>query len=99
MASKTWKIGEYCRGGIITAVATANSAIVIGRDWDLSKGTQRGSNQSNAKEFCRIKVKADNSNALNQLEEFLNDLTTAYYTDIVLDWIQSKVELKRSWGW
>ena len=44
MNVKTFKIGEYAKGGIITVEIKgwSNSHIaVIGKEWDMSKGTRR----------------------------------------------------------
>ena len=48
MNTKTWKIGEYCRGGVITVTVNEYAVRVIGKEWDLSAGTTRGSSQKNA---------------------------------------------------
>ena len=38
MATKTFKIGEYAKGGIITVETTTRTVVVIGKDWDMSQG-------------------------------------------------------------
>jgi len=93
MATKTWKIGEYCKGGIITAETTAKRITIIGKDWDFSKGSNRGSDQSGAKEWTRESVNLTDRNARIVLDDFLNDLTTSYYAGEILDWIESKTKL------
>jgi hypothetical protein len=97
--TKTWKIGEYCKGGIITVEITGKVIVVIGKEWDMSAGTRRSSDQSKAKEWTRGTVTADDSDARRKLDNFLNDLTTSYYAGQVLEWIESKVEFKPSFGW
>jgi len=92
--TKTWKIGEYCKGGIITVEITGKVIVVIGKEWDMSTGTRRSSNQSNAKEWTRGVVTADDNHAHRKLDDFLNDLTTSYYAGQVIDWIKTKVELR-----
>jgi len=96
-ATKTFKIGEYCRGGVITAEVNGNRVSVIGKDWDTSKGYNRGSDQSNAKEFDRRTVDVTHSNARRELDDFLNDLTTSYYAGQVLEWIETKVKFASRW--
>ena len=59
MKTKTFKIGEYCKGGIITVEIKGKQIDVIAKDWDYSKGTMKSSDQSNAKEFDRLTVNAD----------------------------------------
>jgi hypothetical protein len=97
--TKTWKIGEYAKGGIITVEVQGKVITVIGKDWDMSQGTRRGSNQSNAKEFTRIEVNVEQRDADRQLSMFLNDLTTSYYTDKLMEWIESKSELDKRMFW
>ena len=94
MATKTWKIGEYAKGGVITAIATKTKVTIIGKDWDTSKGYNKGSDQSNAKEFTRGTVTSDDREAYRKMYNFLTDLTTHYYADTILTWIESKVKLE-----
>jgi len=94
MATKTWKIGEYCKGGIITVVTTKKKITIIGKDWDFSKGSRRGSDQSGAKEWTREEYDVDGDNTYRDMMTFLNDLTTSYYSDTVVKWIETKVELR-----
>ena len=98
MATKTFKIGEYCKGGVITIETTKTQVKVIAKDWDFSKGSNKGSDQKNAKEFNRLEVGLTDSGAERKIDNFLNDLTTSYYAGVVLDWIKSKVTFKQnSW--
>jgi len=53
---------------------------------------RKGSNQSNAKEFDRHVVHADRVKDDGDLVVFLNDLTTHYYAEQVMDWIKSKIK-------
>jgi len=95
MNVKTFKIGEYAKGGIITVEIKgwSNSHIaVIGKEWDMSKGTRRSSDQSNAKEFTRKEVQVTDYQAERTLDNFLCDLTTSYYAGQILDWIKSKTK-------
>jgi hypothetical protein len=87
---KTFKIGEYCKGGVITVEASKRTVTIIAKDWDMSQGTRRSSNQSNAKEFDRIEVFTSSNYAERELNNFLHDLTTSYYAGQVMDWIKSK---------
>jgi hypothetical protein len=101
MATKTFKIGEYCRGGIIQAIAIKDKVTIIGKQWDHSAGSRKSSNQSNAKEWTRLEVNTSDQNARRELDNFLNDLTSSYYSDEILKWVESNTELKsRSFfGW
>lgn len=97
--TKTFKIGECCRGGIITVEITGKIIVVIGKEWDLSTGTRRSSDQSKAKEFTRGTIEATDENAYRKLYDFISDLTTHGYTEQVIGWIKSKVELKSNFFW
>jgi hypothetical protein len=99
MAKKTWKLGEVCRGGIITVETKNNLIKVIGKEWDYSQGTKKGSNQSNAKEWTRLEIDAEVSDADRQLSMFINDLTTSYHTDNIMKWIESKTKLNKRMFW
>ena len=93
MATKTWKIGEYAKGGIITVETKGNKVAIIGKEWDYSTGFNRSSNQSNAKEWTRYEFDSvKTSNAYRNALEFLQDLTTSYYADNIIEWIESKVD-------
>jgi hypothetical protein len=89
---KTWKIGEYAKGGVITAEVNDNVICIIGKEWDVTQGYKKSSNQSNAKEFIRITISKDDSDAQRKMFMFLTDLTTAYYADNVIEWIKSKIK-------
>jgi hypothetical protein len=96
---KTWKIGEYAKGGIITVeiesnFRNGNVINIIGKEWDSSQGYKKSSNQSNAKEFTRITINSSyDSDAERKMFFFLTDLTTAYYADMVIEWIKSKIQI------
>ena len=57
MAKKTFKLGEVCKGGVITVEIKGQIITVIGKDWDFSQGSKKGSNQSNAKDEDLYRVK------------------------------------------
>jgi len=99
MATKTWKLGEWAKGGVITVETKGNKITVIGKEWDYSKGSNKSSDQSGAKEFTRIEVNADNREADRELTMFLHDLTTSYYTDEIMKWIESNTKLNRRMFW
>lgn len=99
MTTKTFKIGEYCRGGIITVEITGKVIVVIGKEWDFSAGSTRSSNQSKAKEFTRGTVSTDEPDAYNKLYNFLIELTTHFYTEQVIKWINTKVVIKAHSIW
>ena len=89
MASKTFKLGEVCRGGVITAEASKGKVTIIAKDWDYSVGSRKSSDQSNAKEWDRLEVFTSSNNAERELNNYLHDLTSSYYAEQVMDWIKS----------
>lgn len=95
-ATKTWKIGERCVGGIITVTITGKVIKVQIKDWDFSKGSRKSSDQSNAKELYSGTVTADDADAYRKLSDFLNEATSSYYSDEVIKWIESKVTLNNT---
>ncbi len=99
MATKTFKIGEYASGGIITAETSKTSVTIINKEWDYSKGTNRSSDQSNAKELHRIEVGIQDAESERKLTNYLNDITTHYYSEQVMDWVRSKVKLSKNLFW
>ena len=99
MASKTFKIGESCKGGVITANVTKTKVTIIGKEWDTSAGYSRGSSQTNAKEFTRLEVSTDDRDAERKLDFFLCDLTTSYYADQVMDYVRKNTTLHKRSMW
>jgi hypothetical protein len=99
MTTKTFKIGEYAKGGVITVEIHGKIITVIGKDWDFSTGSRRSSDQSKAKEFTRGTADATDEGVRRKLYEFLSDLTTHYYTEKIIEWIESKVKLATTLRW
>ena len=99
MATKTFKIGEYAKGGVITVDTNGKTVTVIGKEWDMSTGTRKSSNQTNAKEFIRREVNIEDSSAERTIDFFLCDLTTSYYAGQIMDWIKTKIKFKDNNRW
>lgn len=87
MATKTWKLGEVCKGGIITIETTKTQVKVIAKEWVSSK------------EWNRLEVNLSEKDSRSKIDWFLFDLTTSYWTDEILKWIESKVEFKTNGLW
>ena len=98
-ATKTWKIGEYMKGGVLTVEINGDKINIIAKDWDTSAGYTKKSNQSNAKEFTRGTILSTDSNAERKMMDFLEDLTTHYYASEVVKWIKTKVKLESEFDW
>jgi hypothetical protein len=99
MATRTWKLGEVCKGGVITVETKGNNVAIIGKDWDTSAGFNRGSSQKNAKEWTRLEVNAEERDADRQMMLFLEDLTTYYWADQIIEWIKDKTDLNKRMFW
>lgn len=98
-ATKTFKIGEYAKGGVIEVKITGKIITIIGKEWDFSTGSKKSSDQSNAKEFTRGTVESTDENAYRKLYAFLIDLTTHYYTEEIIKWIETKTKITKSLFW
>ena len=70
---------------------------VIAKEWDASKGFNKGSDQSKAKEWNRLEVNLSSGEAEKKIDWYLFDLTTSYWAGEILDWIRTKVEFKNNW--
>ena len=99
MASKTFKIGERARGGVITAETKGNTVTLIAKQWDTSAGYTKKSSQTNAKELHRITVDATTSDAYGQLFHWMCEESTAWWADEVLKWVGTKVSFKKDTMW
>ncbi len=96
-ATKTFSIGENCKGGVITAEVNGKQLTIIGKDFDYTK---KRNQQQNAKEWCRFGVQTDAVNAQMKAFMILSDLTTAYYADQVLEWAKTKgIDFQPPYGW
>jgi hypothetical protein len=97
-STKTWKIGEYAKGGVISVeiestFRNGNVITIIGKEWDSSQGYKKNSNQSNAKEFIRTTIHSSyDSDAERKMFRFLNELTTSYYVGNIIEWIKTKIK-------
>jgi len=99
IAKKTFKIGEYAKGGVISVIVNAKNITIIGKDWDFSTGSRKSSDQSNAKEFTRANFDANLNDSYRNALDFLCDLTTSYYADTIMKWIETKVTFEKKLNW
>lgn len=100
-ATKTFKIGEYAKGGVITVNVTDKDVTIIGKDWDFSKGSNKSSDQSNAVPFSTKVISLESRTAYRELLDELCDLTTSFYADEIIEWIETKTKqrLKNLMSW
>ena len=96
MATKTFKIGESAKGGIIKVTTTdKNNKKTI----NISVIDMFG----DAGEIYKYKEIISQHNYINcdalerRLNDFLHDITTSYYSGIVMKWIKEKTKLNFFW--
>jgi len=99
LKTKTWKLGEVAQGGIITVEITGKIIQVFGKEWDYSKGSRKSSDQSKAKVFTQGTVLANEQDCYRKLSKYLCELTTSYYADEIIKWIESKVKIEPEFGY
>ena len=74
--TKTFKIGEYAVGGIIKVNVAGQSVNISALDWNTKEPVE-------SEDFT--------INDMGGMDMFLNDLTSSYYAEKVLDWIKGGV--------
>lgn len=74
--TKTWKIGEYCDGGIICVKSVGDAVLIEIRDYLTNELINRTV-------FGKIHT--------YRVDEYLSQFTTPYYSDKVTEWIKQKV--------
>lgn len=82
MATKTFKIGEYAKGGIIKVIITGKLIQIKALDYYSKEEVSSGSGMT------------DDYNGESKVLRYLEDLTTPFYADKVMKWIKSKIEFK-----
>jgi hypothetical protein len=82
MATKQFKIGEYAIGGIIK-VTISNSMITI-QALDY-----------NSKEVLMSNVYVMTETSYWDMKDFLNELTSSYYAEMVMEYIEEKSNLSK----
>lgn len=87
MATKKFKIGEYAIGGIIQVDIEGGNLHIKALDYNTQKEVIGGTFMANEND-ARWKI-------LN----YLNELTSSYYADKVMEWVESKVDLHKGSGW
>lgn len=83
MKTKTFKIGECCIGGIIKITITGKVIEISILDW-YSKTVLHKST-----------VSSDDDGAFWKIKDFLNEMTSSYYTNKCMDWITANNNIKK----
>tara|TARA_R110000868_G_scaffold203970_1_gene451991 strand:+ start:1776 stop:2051 length:276 start_codon:yes stop_codon:yes gene_type:complete len=89
-ATKQFKIGESAIGGIIQVTLDGNILHVKALDYYTKKelgGQYTGSFQ------------VDHRGSKGWIDTYLNELTSSYYAEKVMEWIATKVEFKSEFNW
>jgi predicted 3-demethylubiquinone-9 3-methyltransferase (glyoxalase superfamily) len=81
MASKSFKIGESAIGGIIRVDITGKIIQVKALDYDTKKTVSSGTAMSTDTDIER------------KLDDYLNELTSYYHAEKIMEWIKSKIKL------
>lgn len=85
MAKKTFKIGEWAKGGII--IAEVNQAKGLIRIECLDYFSKEL--------YFSLEVDEKGSRAFRELDDELHDWTSHYWAEKVMDWIESKSHIER----
>jgi hypothetical protein len=86
MATKQFKIGEYAVGGIIKVTTNGNCISIQSVDY-YSKEV-----------IGNYEFDSASNNAEREVDNLLNELTSSYYSDLVMKWIKEHVRFNEK-GW
>ena len=92
MATKTFKIGEYAKGGIIKVNADKKSINIRVIDMFLDN-KEIASKKGVIGEHHFINC----DNLERDLNNFLHDITTSYYTGKIMAWLKEKTGINFFW--
>ena len=88
MAHKQFKIGEYAIGGIIDITINKNELTIKALDWDTKESISGRIFDANGVDSYHIVL------------EWLNELTSHYYADKCMEYIQQHISFnERALGW
>lgn len=87
MKTKTFKIGECAIGGIIKVQITGKVVLVQALDWDTKEVVSSGSCMTTDEDWDF------------KTERYLQDLSTYYYAEKIMEWINSKVKTSSFESW
>ena len=83
---KTFKLGEYCTGGIIQVIISEDKNLVRIRNATMQKETI---------EIRQFRWELDSF----KLELYLNELTTSYYASKIRDWVTVNAGVRSAFAW
>jgi hypothetical protein len=76
MAKKTWKIGEYTIGGIISVEIKNKNVHIQCLDWNTKESVRS----------CWFLY-----DQTSEMDENLHDMTSSYYAGQIMEWIRSQI--------
>ena len=92
MATKTFKIGEYAKGGIIKVTTSKDKIdikVIDMFDNEVIEHIEYTFDEEQAKINC--------SDLERMISNFLHEITTSYYTEKVMKWIKDKTGINFFW--
>lgn len=87
MATKQFKIGEYAVGGIIKVDINGKVVSIKALDYYSKREVSSGS------------IMVDETDAYWKVTRYLNELTSSYYADKIMEFIKSKTKLNNDSGY
>jgi len=92
---KTFKIGEYCKGGIIQVKISKTRLHIINLDYFtkeiIEKRTYKTNNKPNLSSYTNTLKNHYSNTYLESVYRFISSLTTPYYTDTIIKYIKGVV--------
>jgi len=86
MATKQFKIGERAVGGIVKVDANGKVIKITCLEWFSKKEVKSGT------------ASTDDPDAYRKVDLFLNEITSCYHADQIMQWLKTKVKFKKeSW--
>ena len=95
MATKTFKIGEYAKGGIIKVITKGNVIQITIHNMYSKEQEEIEAHSETITEYDRT-IKCDDLE--RRLNNFLHEITSSYYAGKVMNWIKDKTKLNFFWS-
>lgn len=92
MATKTFKIGEYAKGGIIKVSTKKDSINIVVIDMFSNDVIEE-----NEYTFDMEQAKINCTDLERMISNFLHEITTSYYTEKIMKWIKDKTGINFFW--
>ena len=94
MKTNTWRIGEYAKGGIITLETDDKTVDIICKQMLYNSGSKQDGPELQRK---TIDLKPEyGPNPFIAVSDELNDLTSSYWAEQIMDWLQENSRFKKN---